>query len=201
MSVPPVTSLAGPSMRGPESETALTIINPGTGELVGEVPAASPEEVDAAVRAAHAAQASWGRLGYSDRGQDPARVRRGVRGARRRARADPRRRAGQDDPRGEDRAAQGGRHARALRGHAEAGPRRLRPRARPRRRRPRAAPAARRRGGDRAVELPHHAAVQQARAGAAVRQHRRRQARRLDAAHDAAARGRSSPRPGSPRAC
>ena len=47
----------------------LTIANPGTGELVGEVPAASPEEVDAAVRAAHAAQAPWGRLGYSDRGK------------------------------------------------------------------------------------------------------------------------------------
>jgi acyl-CoA reductase-like NAD-dependent aldehyde dehydrogenase len=52
-----------------ERNRSLTIINPGTGELVGEVPAASPEEVDAAVRAAHAAQASWGRLGYSDRGK------------------------------------------------------------------------------------------------------------------------------------
>ena len=47
----------------------LTITNPGTGEIVGEVPAASPEEVDAAVRAADAAQAAWGRLGYSDRGK------------------------------------------------------------------------------------------------------------------------------------
>ena len=84
-------------------------------------------------RRAHAAQPARGAaLGYSDRGADPARVRRGVRGARRRARADPGRRAGQDDPRGQDRAAQGGRHARALRGHAEGGPRRLR--ARPRRR-------------------------------------------------------------------
>jgi acyl-CoA reductase-like NAD-dependent aldehyde dehydrogenase len=46
----------------------LTIINPGTGEPVGEVPAASPADVDAAVRNAHAAQAAWGRLGYSDRG-------------------------------------------------------------------------------------------------------------------------------------
>jgi acyl-CoA reductase-like NAD-dependent aldehyde dehydrogenase len=47
----------------------LTIINPGTGELVGEVPAASAEDVDAAVRGAHAAQRAWGRLGYSDRGK------------------------------------------------------------------------------------------------------------------------------------
>src|SRR4051812_32487604 len=47
----------------------LTITNPGTGELVGEVAAASADDVDAAVRAAHAAQASWGALGYSDRGK------------------------------------------------------------------------------------------------------------------------------------
>ena len=57
----------------------------------------------------------------------------------------------------------------------------------------RAAPPARRRGGDRAVELPDDAAVQQARPGVAGRQHGRGQAGRHDAADDAAA-GRDLPR-------
>jgi succinate-semialdehyde dehydrogenase/glutarate-semialdehyde dehydrogenase len=52
-----------------ERNRSLSISNPGTGEHVADVPAAGPEEVDAAVRAAHAAQAAWGRLGYSDRGR------------------------------------------------------------------------------------------------------------------------------------
>ena len=43
-------------------------------------------------------------------------------------------------------------------------------------------------GGDRAVELPHHAAEQQARPRAAVRQHGGGQARRHDAVHHAAPR-------------
>src|SRR5947208_2985442 len=47
----------------------LTIINPATGEPVGEVQAAGPEAVDAAVRAAHAAFGGWARLGYSARGK------------------------------------------------------------------------------------------------------------------------------------
>ena len=96
------------------------------------------------------------------------------------------------------RAAQGGRHARALRRPGEGGPRRVRARPRPGRRRPRAAQAARRRRGDRAVELPDDAAVQQARPGARVRQHGRRQAGRHDAVHDAAA-GRD-PHRGGPAA-
>ena len=119
--------------------------------------------------------------------QGHPRVRGGVRGARRRADPDPRRRAGQDDPRGQDRAAQGRRHARALRRAVAPGARDQRPQHRPRRRRPRAAPPARRRRRDRAVELPDHAAVQQARPGVAGGQHGRGQAGRHDAADDAAA--------------
>jgi acyl-CoA reductase-like NAD-dependent aldehyde dehydrogenase len=45
------------------------ITNPGTGEPVADVPETTTEEVDAAVRAAHAAQAEWGRLSYTDRGK------------------------------------------------------------------------------------------------------------------------------------
>ena len=69
--------------------------------------------------------------------------------------------------------------AKQVRGHRGPRPRR-------RRRGPRAAPAAGRRRGDRAVELPHHAAEQQARARAAVRQHGGGQARRHHALHHAA---------------
>jgi acyl-CoA reductase-like NAD-dependent aldehyde dehydrogenase len=47
----------------------MTITNPGTGEHVADVPAAGPEEVDAAVRRAHAAQREWARLSYTDRGR------------------------------------------------------------------------------------------------------------------------------------
>src|SRR4051812_45483278 len=52
-----------------ERKRALTHVHPATGAIVAEVPAASREDVDGAVRHAHAAQASWGRLGYSDRGK------------------------------------------------------------------------------------------------------------------------------------
>jgi acyl-CoA reductase-like NAD-dependent aldehyde dehydrogenase len=47
----------------------MTITNPGTGAHVADVPAAGPEEVDAAVRRAHAAQREWARLSYTDRGR------------------------------------------------------------------------------------------------------------------------------------
>ena len=47
---------------------ALTITNPGTGELVGRAASASPEAVDAGVRSAHTALAEWSRRGYADRG-------------------------------------------------------------------------------------------------------------------------------------
>jgi acyl-CoA reductase-like NAD-dependent aldehyde dehydrogenase len=48
---------------------AREIHNPGTGELVGRVTSAGPELADRAVRAAHAAQPEWARLGYGDRGK------------------------------------------------------------------------------------------------------------------------------------
>jgi succinate-semialdehyde dehydrogenase/glutarate-semialdehyde dehydrogenase len=44
------------------------ICNPGTGELVGRVESATPEQADEAVRAAHAAFGDWARRGYVDRG-------------------------------------------------------------------------------------------------------------------------------------
>jgi len=47
---------------------ALTVTNPGTGELVGRAANASPEAVDAVVRVAHAALPEWSRRGYADRG-------------------------------------------------------------------------------------------------------------------------------------
>ena len=47
---------------------ALTITNPGSGELVGRAASASPEAVDAAVRSAHGALPEWSRRGYADRG-------------------------------------------------------------------------------------------------------------------------------------
>jgi acyl-CoA reductase-like NAD-dependent aldehyde dehydrogenase len=48
---------------------AREIRNPGTGEVVGRVTSAGPELADRAVRAAHAAQPEWARLGYADRGK------------------------------------------------------------------------------------------------------------------------------------
>jgi succinate-semialdehyde dehydrogenase/glutarate-semialdehyde dehydrogenase len=53
----------------PIEGATLEILNPGTGELVGRATAASTEQVDVAVRAAHAAFPAWARLGYTDRGK------------------------------------------------------------------------------------------------------------------------------------
>jgi succinate-semialdehyde dehydrogenase/glutarate-semialdehyde dehydrogenase len=47
----------------------LVITNPGTGEEVGRLPAATADDVDVAVRAAHAAFPAWARLGPADRGR------------------------------------------------------------------------------------------------------------------------------------
>jgi len=52
-----------------ETLSTLDIVNPGTGEPVASVPAATPEDIDRAVRTAHEAQRAWGRLGYADRGK------------------------------------------------------------------------------------------------------------------------------------
>ena len=172
----------------PVAGETLTITNPATGELVGRATTADAAAVDRAVRAAHAAQADWARRGYADRGAHPARLRRGA-SRRTSTSSSPMLVAEQGKTIREARielhkAADTLEHYAGL---AEGGPRRVRARPRPGRRRARAAPAARRRRGDRAVELPDDAAVQQARPGAAVRQHGRRQAGRHDAAHDAAA--------------
>jgi len=46
---------------------SLDVLDPATGEAVGRVPAGSPEAVDAAVRAARAAQPAWARTAPADR--------------------------------------------------------------------------------------------------------------------------------------
>src|SRR3954453_1041256 len=52
----------------PVGAETLEIVNPGTGEIVGRATRAGADEVDAAVRSAHAAFADWSRRGYADRG-------------------------------------------------------------------------------------------------------------------------------------
>jgi acyl-CoA reductase-like NAD-dependent aldehyde dehydrogenase len=52
----------------PIGADTLTIVNPGTGEVVGRVTRADPDAVDAAVRSAHGALPDWSRRGYADRG-------------------------------------------------------------------------------------------------------------------------------------
>jgi acyl-CoA reductase-like NAD-dependent aldehyde dehydrogenase len=62
----------GPFIAGtaePLSGEHREIVNPGTGELVGRVTAATAGDADRAVRAARAAFGDWSRLGYSDRGK------------------------------------------------------------------------------------------------------------------------------------
>src|SRR5215207_6967847 len=45
----------------------LDVLDPATGEVVGRIPAGSPEAADAAVRAARAAQPAWARTAPADR--------------------------------------------------------------------------------------------------------------------------------------
>jgi len=52
----------------PLGAATLTITHPGNGELVGHVTRSSAEDVDRAVRSAHAAFGDWRRRGYADRG-------------------------------------------------------------------------------------------------------------------------------------
>jgi acyl-CoA reductase-like NAD-dependent aldehyde dehydrogenase len=47
----------------------LSITDPGTGELVGDVTRATADAVDAAVRSAHEASVCWSRRSYTDRGK------------------------------------------------------------------------------------------------------------------------------------
>jgi acyl-CoA reductase-like NAD-dependent aldehyde dehydrogenase len=49
-------------------DTALDVRDPATGEVVGTIPAGSPEAADRAVRAARAAQPAWGRRPAAERG-------------------------------------------------------------------------------------------------------------------------------------
>ena len=60
-------AFVGGSIESVEGET-LTIANPATGALVGRATSASPETVDRAVKAAHAAFAEWSRRSLTDRG-------------------------------------------------------------------------------------------------------------------------------------
>lgn len=50
------------------SDQLLKSINPATGEIVGEVPVATPEQIDDAVRIAHQAQPAWAALAIEERG-------------------------------------------------------------------------------------------------------------------------------------
>ncbi len=52
----------------PRAAACLRVLDPATGELVGRIPAGSPEAVDAAVRAARAAQKAWARTPPAERG-------------------------------------------------------------------------------------------------------------------------------------
>ena len=167
----------------PDGDT-LTITNPGTGELVGHVSSCDGETVDVAVHSAAAAGGEWARRSYADRGEVlhacatafeahvdelvPLLVAEQGKTTRE-ARIELRKAAETLDH---------------YVGPGQGGPGGVRRRARPWRRGPRRAPAAGSRRRDRAVELPDHAAVQQAGAGAAVRQHGRRQAGRHDPVHD-----------------
>src|SRR4029079_7670219 len=46
----------------------LDVLDPATGEVLGRIPAGSPEAADAAVRAARAAQPGWARTAPAERG-------------------------------------------------------------------------------------------------------------------------------------
>ena len=51
----------------PRAAASLDVLDPATGELVGRIPAGTPEAVDAAVRAARAAQPAWARTAPAER--------------------------------------------------------------------------------------------------------------------------------------
>src|SRR5262245_21606978 len=52
---------------GPQIDTQISSRNPATGEVIGEVPIASSDEVKAAVARARAAQREWGALSPGER--------------------------------------------------------------------------------------------------------------------------------------
>jgi len=51
----------------PRASASIDVLDPATGEVVGRIPAGSPEAVDAAVRAARAAQPAWARTAPGER--------------------------------------------------------------------------------------------------------------------------------------
>ncbi len=192
---------AGPFIAGTAESLSgeqREITNPGTGELVGRVTDATAQDADRAVAAAQAAFRDWARLGYADRGRiihacaeafeahvdelTPILVAEQGKTIRE-AKIELRKAADTLE------------HYAGL---SRAGPRDQRPQRRPRRRGAHAAPPARRGRRDRPVELPHDAAVQQARPRLPGGQHRGRQARRHDARSRRCAWPRSSTRPGLP---
>ena len=50
----------------PRATASLDVRDPTTGEVVGRIPAGSPEAVDAVVRSARAAQPAWARTAPAD---------------------------------------------------------------------------------------------------------------------------------------
>ncbi len=62
-----IANLIGSEWRSPEGAGSLPIYNPATGEVIGQVPLSSAEEVDAAVQAAVAAYRTWSRTAVMER--------------------------------------------------------------------------------------------------------------------------------------
>ena len=179
-------------------------IDPATGEVITEVPDASPADVDEAVdRAKDAFQPGhpWRSLLPAERARVLWRVGRPHRAARRRARRARDARPGPADRHRPPRERRGRRRALPLLrrlGHEDR--RRDQPAVLPRDVQLHAARARRRVRPDHPLELPADDRGLEARPGARVRQHLRGEARRADAAHRAAARRAHRRRPASPRA-
>ncbi len=65
----PIRNFIGGAWQAPASDPGLQLLNPATGEPLGQSPAGSAAEVDAAVQAAHAAFPAWRATPASDRVQ------------------------------------------------------------------------------------------------------------------------------------
>ena len=180
---------------------ARVTVRPQPGHRGGDPRAArrrAAEETDAAVARAKAAFPAWRKVAPADRARLLRRAGDARRGARRGARAHRVRERRQADRRRPGRDRHGRRGLPLLRGRGRQAPRRDDPGRR--RRRPDLPRAARRRRADRPLELPAQHRQLEARPGARLREHRRAEAGRADAALGAAARASSCSRPESPRA-
>ena len=156
------TTYAGAFVDGAEHRNGgdpLPVTNPADGQVFAEVAGGTAADVDAAVASAQRALPRMVRAGGLQARRDPRQGRPPRRAAPRRARPPAHPRAGQDAARLADRDHEGRRHADALRRPLEGAARRAHAEPRPRRRGLRAAPPAGRGRRDRAVELPHHAAL------------------------------------------